>query len=316
VAVLQLAERHFSSQLLTVFDADAALDLYNRCKRLPGTPTRLLVRHAAGVTLNGPMHGPDGEVLESILLGTGLLGQPLVAKLLYDTSAAADERELCDALQLAPWDDPSSHSHFMVRASVVEVEADSADPRGRLAVRRHGPVTALLMPRYPACLAGLPQLSCHAIARGAQQLSAALTFLHAARPTSPWVHMDVKAANVMVNARGDWLLADFGSCTPRGTTMRSCTEVFLPPGPEQRRPLVARSEYDWDMLHVLLVIEVHKSEWRAVLFEEGVPRVSRSRLQAASDSLLQSAAFNDAPSELRVSFAACLQAIRGRCSPL
>jgi hypothetical protein len=311
-AVLLLAERHFPAALLAVFDAAGAADLYARCKRLPGTPTRLLVRDATGVTLNGPLMGPDGEVVESILVGTGLMGQPLVAKLLFEEAAMAVEREMCDTLQLAPWDDSARHPHSLVRASVVLVEADPSDQRGTRAARRHGTVTALLMPRYPACLAGLPQLSCHAIARGAAQLCAALQFLHAARQEAPWVHMDVKAANVMVDAHGNWLLADFGSCARRGAEARSCTEAFLPPGPEQRRPLIARTEYDYDMLLVLLVIEAHKSVWKDVLFVEGHPRVSRPRLQDASGTLAQGGVFLDAPPELQASFAACVQSVRGR----
>ena len=308
VAVLQLAERHFPSAVLAVFDAAGAADLYERCKQLPGTPTRIQVREATGVTLNGPLSGPDGAVLANILSGTGPLGEPLVAKLLYGGADVALEREMCDTLQLAPWDDEASHPHSLVRASVVTVEP--LDLHGIRAVRRHEAVSALLMPRYPACLAGLPQLSCDAIVRGAQQLVSALAFLHDVRPDAPWVHMDVKAANVMVDARGNWLLADFGSCTPRDAHVRSCTEQFLPPGPEQRHALRARVEYDYDMLLVLLVIEVHKSDWKAVLYDDGVARVSRPRLQAATDHLLESAAFIGAPAALRTSFAACVHGVR------
>jgi hypothetical protein len=315
VAVLQLAERHFPSALLAVFDAAAAAELYERCKQLPGTLTRIQVREATGVTLNGPLSGPDGAVLANILSGTGPFGEPLVAKLLYDGADAALEREMCDTLQLAPWDDEANHPHSLVRASVVTVEPGHGGPNaidlhGVRAMRRHGAVSALLMPRYPACLAGLPQLSCHAIVRGAQQLVTALAFLHNVRPDAPWVHMDVKAANVMVDARGNWLLADFGSCTPRDAHVRSCTEQFLPPGPEQRHTLCARVEYDYDMLLVLLVIEVHKSDWKAVLYDDGVARVSRPRLLAATEHLLESPAFIGAPTALRTSFAACVHGVR------
>ncbi len=305
VAVLQRAERHFPSALLAIGDAHGAADLYMRCKHLPGTTTRIQVREATGVTLHGPLSGADGAVLANVLVGIGYFGEPLVAKLLYDEADSALQREMCETLQLAPWDDEAKHPHWLVRASFVDVRAAGPD-----AVRRHGAVSALFMPRYPACLAELPQLSCHAIARGAQQLFAALQFLHAARPEAPWVHMDVKAANVMVDGRGNWLLADFGACTPRGADVLLCTELYLPPGPEQGHPLCARVEYDYDMLLVLLVIEVHKSDWRSVLFGNRDLRVNRLRLLAATEHLMDSGAFSGAPEQLRSSFAACVQAVR------
>ena len=81
-----------------------------------------------------------------------------------------------------------------------------SDRSGVAVARRHGALTALLMQRHPACLAELPQLSGEVIVRGARQLLCALTSLHAmhgARESS-WVHMDVKAANVLVSSSGDW----------------------------------------------------------------------------------------------------------------
>ena len=58
--VLQLLERHMPAAMLAVFDADAARELYDRGKQLPGTPTRTLLHDATGVTLNGPVLGPGG----------------------------------------------------------------------------------------------------------------------------------------------------------------------------------------------------------------------------------------------------------------
>jgi hypothetical protein len=313
--VLQLLERHLPAAMLAVFDAGAALELYEHGKLLPGTPTRLLVREATGVTLNGPLLGPGGEPLSNVLTGTSRAGRPLVAKLLFEPASESAEVQLCAALQLTPWDDTSAHPHFMARASAVCVQVDPADRHGVAAARRYGPLTALLMQRHPACLAELPQLSGEAIARGARQLLCALTFLHAAHGAgeAPWVHMDVKAANVLVCASGDWLLSDFGSAVRCGGAVRTCTDVFLPPPPEQpdeARPAVARTECDFDMLLVLLNIEARKSGWKEALFETGRRRVSRTRLAAATDSLLQSAAFADTPPELCTGCAECVRGIR------
>ena len=201
--VLQLLERHMPAALLAVFDADAALELYERGTLLPGTPTRIAVRETTGVSLSGPLLGQGGEPLSNVLTGTSRAGRPLVAKLLFEPASRAVEVQLCAALKLAPWDDPSSHPHFMARASAVDVPVDSADRHGVASARRHGASTALLMPRHPACLAELPQLSGKAIARGARQLECALTFLHAAHGAdeAPWVHMVVRPANVLVSAR-------------------------------------------------------------------------------------------------------------------
>ena len=316
-AVLRLLERHMPAALLAVFDAEAALELYARGTLLPGTPTRSAVRAATGVSLSGPLLGPGGEPLSNVLTGISRAGRPLVAKLLFEPASRAVEVQLCAVLQLAPWDDPSPHPHFMARASAVDVPLDAADRHGAASTRRHGAFTALLMPRHPACLAELPQLSGEAIARGARQLLCALTFLHAAHGAgeAPWVHMDVKAANVLVCASGDWLLSDFGSAVRRGGAVRTCTDVFLPPPPEQpdeARPAVARTECDFDMLLVLLNIEARKSGWKEALFETGRRRVSRTRLAAATDSLLQSAAFADTPPELCTGCAECVRGIRAR----
>ena len=313
--VLQLLERHMPAAMLAVFDADAARDLYDRGKQLPGTPTRILVHDATGVTLNGPVLGPGGEPVLNVLTGTSHSGRPLVAKLLYDPSSQAAEVQLCSALQLAPWDDPSVHPHFMARASVVGVQVDSDDRSGVAVARRHGALTALLMQRHPACLAELPQLPGEVIVRGALQLQCALTFLHTTHGAreSSWVHMDVKAANVLVSSSGDWLLSDFGSAVREGGAVRTCTAEYLPPPkdqPYQANPTVACKGYDFDMLLVLLNIEARKSGWKMALFEAGRRRVSRARLEAATDSLLQSTAFAEMPTELRDSFAERVRYIR------
>ena len=79
-------------------------------------------------------------------------------------------------------------------------------------------------------------------------------------------------------------------------------------------PIVARTEFDYDMLLVLLgLVETRKkSGWRDALFEEGSGRVSRARLVAATESLLQCAAFAEQPPELRSGFADCVRDIRAR----
>ena len=88
--------------------------------------------------------------------------------------------------------------------------------------------------------------------------------------------------------------------------MRTCTAEYLPPPndePNQANPAIACKEYDFDMLLVLLNIEARKSGWKMALFEAGRRRVSRARLKAATDSLLQSTAFAEMPTELRDGFA-------------
>ena len=88
---------------------------------------------------------------------------------------------------------------------------------------------------------------------------------------------------------------------------------YLPPPkdqPYQANPTVACKGYDFDMLLVLLNIEARESGWKMALFEAGRRRVSRARLEAATDSLLQSTAFAEMPTELCDSFAERVRYIR------
>ena len=293
-AVLQLLERHMPAAMLAVYDSSAARDLYERGKLLPGTHTRMLVHEMTGVTLNGPLPGAGGSAQPNVLIGTSRAGQPLAVKLLFELASLAAEVQLCAELQLAPWDDRSAHPCFLARASAVVVQADSADRHGLAAARRYGELTALLMQRHPACVVELPQLSAEVLARGARQLLCALTFMHATRGADekPWVHMDVSAKNVLVAASGDWLLSDFGSAVRDGGAVRTCTTEFLPPpedNPDEANPTVACIEFDFDMLLVMLNIEADKSGWKELLYDPGRKRVSRTRLAAATESLLQNA---------------------------
>eukprot|EP00198_Chlamydomonas_reinhardtii_P009986 XP_001699323.1 predicted protein [Chlamydomonas reinhardtii] len=86
-----------------------------------------------------------------------------------------------------------------------------------------------------------------------------------------FVHMDVKADNIFVDAAGRWWLGDFGSAVPKGSAITSTTRWFAPPA-AAKAAATAVPEYDWHMLAVALVIEVLRRvglghKWQEMLVE-------------------------------------------------
>jgi serine/threonine protein kinase len=79
------------------------------------------------------------------------------------------------------------------------------------------------------------------------------------------VHLDVKGANIFIDANTNWLLGDFGSCRPIGEIVLSSTDIFF-----HRRilGLKAQRAYDIYMLLVTFLIQAlddHKPNFRQFL---------------------------------------------------
>ena len=64
--------------------------------------------------------------------------------------------------------------------------------------------------------------------------------------------MDVKGDNIFIDATGDWVLGDFGSCKRKGDIITSTTTIFYY---ENILGEVASEKYDYFMLFVVLMFE-------------------------------------------------------------
>ena len=209
----------------------------------------------------------------------------MLVKVLYGPGECEHARNVCDDLELGPWDAPADRG--LVRASFVAVNYDLPPTGGRrggtalsgaeLPPRLLHSMHALLMRRYAQSLALAPQLDLAAVRVGVVRLQGALQFMH----SRGWVHMDVKSDNVVMDTFGQWLLCDIGSCTRTGQPVTSYTDRFHP---ERLMLQAAVPGYDWDMLLVLLLVEADKKGWQGLLSVE-TSRVSTQLLYAALERL-------------------------------
>ena len=85
---------------------------------------------------------------------------------------------------------------------------------------------------------------------------------------------------------GLWWLGDMGSAVPVGQAVGSTTEWF---SKEKVTGKPAKPEYDWYMLAVALVAELHKANWKAKLLEGGhtpATKLMAAALEAETRALL------------------------------
>lgn len=72
--------------------------------------------------------------------------------------------------------------------------------------------------------------------------------------------------NIFVDMVGNWWLGDLGSAVEVGAAVQSTTVWF---SQQNLKDQPAKTEYDWYMLAVALVAEVHKADWKEKLLENG-----------------------------------------------
>ena len=82
---------------------------------------------------------------------------------------------------------------------------------------------------------------------------------------------------MFVDMDGHWWLGDLGSAVAVGRSVVSTTEWF---SQERLMGKPAKPEYDWYMLAVALVAELHKRDWKDRLIEGG--HTPRGQLVAAA----------------------------------
>ncbi|KAG5176848.1 hypothetical protein JKP88DRAFT_227373 [Tribonema minus] len=274
--VLDLIQRRFSSRLMTAATPEHALSLYMDAQLLPGTSTSYILIADYSLQLNGPF---SEELPACILTATDRAGRPCIVKLLGRSESTSipptgrqTEADVCTQLHLA---EANLAGIPVVHATLLEVALQGLE-QNMQATKKHGPgvYRALLMPRYACVVSDQPQLTEQAILQGAERLVEAIKYIHG----KGYVHMDIKASNVFVDADGRWFLGDFGATLPAGDLVFAYTEWFHRDKTLKGRP--AQVAFDWYMLAVMLAAELHKKDWQEQLLAGD--RVSDSKLRAAA----------------------------------
>ena len=67
---------------------------------------------------------------------------------------------------------------------------------------------AVVMQAYNNALGQVPFYPEHVVLRGVESIMLGLRYLH----SKHIVHCDIKPANILVDADGEWFLCDYGSC--------------------------------------------------------------------------------------------------------
>lgn len=210
---------------------------YEWARDLPHSPTRGRFRSATGHFLDGPS-AFDANIL-----------------LAFDAGGAAAMFKVM----------PSAECAEVVAARAVSGGPGLVPCELLCAERESGaPFCGLLMPKYDRSLATVPELVLaeDVLLKRAEVLLAAVRHVHGAG----FVHMDVKEANVFVDAAGGWWLGDFGSAVREGAHVTSTTRGLHPELEDWhlRRPTPAQRRFDAYMLAALLVRQLDAPRDRAL----------------------------------------------------
>ena len=254
--MLTRLQQNKDSVFFSASTAEEAKHWYDWAKDLPLSPTRGRFKSRTGYTLNGPWSSYSSTLL------TAFDDQGAAALLKVVPSRADPEVVAALALSGGP---------FVVSASFCSAARDDGSE-----------FCGLLMPKYERSLDAAPEVLLPQVVlfSRAKALLDALRHVHAAG----FVHMDVKEANVFVDAAGCWALGDFGSAVREGEPIMSTTRG-LHPGlagwwAAAHPPLLARREYDLYMAAGLLVRQLDVPAVRLACGDEG-PRVEELRARAA-----------------------------------
>jgi serine/threonine protein kinase len=140
-------------------------------------------------------------------------------------------------------------------------------------------VYAILMPRYSTSVAKSPKFLPRNLLVQFSKLVEALNYMH----LKGIVHLDIKADNIFVDAEGEWVLGDFGSCKRIDQIVGSTTPLYHY---ERISGQKAKPAFDYYMLLVTLLIELlpDKHDFIDALTEcqGGVTRASFRKVQTAA----------------------------------
>ena len=254
--MLTRLQQNKDSVFFSATTAEEAKHWYDWAKDLPQSPTRGRFKSRTGYTLNGPWSSYSSTLL------TAFDDQGAAA--LFKVVPSRADPEVVAALAL-------SGGPFVVSASFCSAAREDGSE-----------FCGLLMPKYERSLDAAPEVVLPQVVlfSRAKALLDALRHVHAAG----FVHMDVKEANVLVDAAGCWALGDFGSAVREGEAITSTTRGLHPGLAGWRAaaqpPLLARREHDLYMAAGLLVRQLDAPAERMACGDEG-PRVEELRARVA-----------------------------------
>jgi len=244
--------------LYTTGTPDAAKRWYEHVRDLPKSPTRGRFKSITGYLLNGGWaHG----------LNLTLAYDPSGGQLIFKrTMQGRGDPEVTAALTISEGAPPG-----IVRCEYRNVVDDGGKEFG-----------GLLMKLFARALSSAPDLvlSESILLDRAAVMVAAVRHIH----SRGYVHMDIKEANVFVDAAGEWAIGDFGSAVLEHTPITSTTRGLHPAVSawhHGREELLALRKYDVYMLAALLVRQLDSAPGVSAYPDEGPPEAALRTRAAA-----------------------------------
>jgi serine/threonine protein kinase len=218
-----------------------AVDMYEDVKLSAGSATKSYIGEFLGMKVNGSVF----ENFPFLLSAIHRDGSLKIIKILRGADGTSDlstrQRDVMYEIESC---------RFFHEAIVPMTHAFiGADLElARVANCRVGCRDVLIMPWYTNTLDKFPSSVVDWIAVQGNRIMAAVEYLH----SQSYVHMDIKAMNILVSHDGKWFLGDFGSCKPINEKVTSCSFCFCYEDPIFK---VADVNYDWFMFLLLILIE-------------------------------------------------------------
>lgn len=224
-------------------NTDCAYSVYQDVRSMAGSETKSYIGDVLGLHVNGPVFEQFPFILAA---REKVTFAPKLIKVLRIADSASSLTERQEDLRFEVEASKKFKHEAIVPMQHAEVAID--EETARRVHCRNGNNDVLIMPWYTTTLDKLPSGDLLFIAQEGRRLFSALEYLH----SQSYVHLDVKAMNVFVDANGHLFLGDFGSCKPVGHRVTSSTFQFYF---EDMLFKPANPLFDWFMFLVMLLIE-------------------------------------------------------------
>lgn len=204
--------------------SENAILIYDKASRLPRTSTRLALKQANGIQVDGSFPANSSKASFCYAFHDG---RPLVLKLYDNQLNAAREKDVIGRLG----DARTCAENYLVYLYSIEVLTESSQEemlKARILPKsspRPTPFFALASPVYVMTLDRWPSpMFPKDVCKMGIQILSALNRLH----TLDMCHNDVKPDNIFIDQQGDFFLGDFGACDTIGAVIRECTREYMP----------------------------------------------------------------------------------------